>query len=143
MKRLTFLTHFALCLTVVVGVVFAGRLGLLTKIWVTDESHMTQVIALAAVIAMIVLGKNAWRVDSIERFLVEEEPSAAFGHLAEKLAVTMAVAGTAYGLFNASTATDGAVSFTALVTTGVGAATASVMAVLTYNLEQGIERARR
>jgi drug/metabolite transporter (DMT)-like permease len=144
MPRLTFLSHFVICLAVGSAVFFAAINGVPQTIWADDLSHMTSVIALLFVGASIYLGRQAWIADDPSSSAVR--PSSDFGHLAERLSVMAGFVGTAIGLsLQAKALAGGSASFTALATslftTACGGAAAALLAVMTFNLEAGIRRA--
>ena len=140
--RLTFLSHFVICLACTGLAFFAWVNDVPQTIWADDMSMMTSVIAALFTFTAVCLGWQAWRIDG--RYVVD--PS--FGHLAEHLSVMFGFVGTAIGLSLQATAlATGATSFgalaTSLFTTACGGAAAIGIAVMTYNLEAGIGRARR
>ncbi|SRR5208282_1024097 len=140
MPRLTFLSHFVICLAVGSAVFFATINGVPQTIWADDLSRMTSVIAVLFVGASIYLGWQAWLADD------GRQTSSDFGHLAERLSVMAGFVGTAIGLsLQAKALAGGSTSFTALATslftTACGGASAALLAVMTFNLEAGIRRA--
>jgi len=162
--RLTFLSHFLICLACMALAFFAWMNGVPQTIWANDVSMMTSVIGVLFAGTALALARQAWLVD--EPFAetaarqsrsmgvsIEDEPaapaiSADLGHLAERLCVMAGFVGTAIGLsLQAKSLAGGATSFTALATslytTACGGAAAALTAVLTYSLEVGIRRARR
>jgi preprotein translocase subunit SecG len=156
MPRLTFLSHFVICLAVGAAAFFAAINGVPQTIWADDLSRMTSVIAALFVGASIYLGWQAWLADdgdqrtdngSAAQSSVVGRPSSDFGHLAERLSVMAGFVGTAIGLsLQAQALAGGAASFTALATslftTACGGASAALLAVMTFNLEAGIRRAK-
>jgi drug/metabolite transporter (DMT)-like permease len=141
MPRLTFLSHFVICLAVASAAYFAAINGVPQTIWADDVSRMTSVIAVLFVGASIYLGWQAWLADD------RRQPSSDFGHLAERLSVMAGFVGTAIGLsLQAKALAGGSTSFTALATslftTACGGVAAALLAVMTFNLEAGIRRAR-
>jgi hypothetical protein len=161
-SRLTFLSHFVICLAIAAGAYFAYRAGIPQLVWENDLSKMTSVIAGLFVVTAVWLGWQAWLVDLLAdrerlagyvprgaRVVDVNFPDASFGHLAERLAVIFGFVGTAYGLSlqGHSLATNGAASFealaTSLYTTFTAGAAAAGIAILTYSLEHGIAKARR
>ena len=145
MARLTFLSHFVICLAVGSAAFFAALNNVPQTIWADDLSHMTSVIALLFVGASIYLGRQAWIADEAASAGLRP-PSADFGHLAERLSVMAGFVGTAIGLsLQANALAGGSASFTALATslftTACGGAAAALLAVMTFNLEAGIRRA--
>ena len=156
MRRLTFLSHFILCLGVGAASFFAYRLQVFATIWANDLSMATSVIALLFCITVCELGRQAWRVDGTHledrpdgrRWRVQNDASASFGHLAERLAVMIGFVGTAIGLsLQAKSLAGGSTSFTALATslftTACGGVAAAIILIMTYSLECGIRRAAR
>jgi len=140
MPRLTFLSHFVICLAVGAAVFFAAINGVPQTIWADDLSRMTSVIAVLFVGASIYLGWQAWLADD------RRQTSPDFGHLAERLSVMAGFVGTAIGLsLQAKALAGGSTSFTALATslftTACGGASAALLAIMTFNLEAGIRRA--
>ena len=140
MPRLTFLSHFVICLAVGSAVFFATINGVPQTIWADDLSRMTSVIAVLFVGASIHLGWQSWLADD------GRQTSSDFGHLAERLSVMAGFVGTAMGLsLQAKALAGGATSFTALATslftTACGGTSAALLAVMTFNLEAGIRRA--
>ena len=76
-----------------------------------------------------------------------QSPPADLGHLSERLCVIAGFVGTAIGLsLQAKSLSGGTTSFTALATslytTASGGTAAALIAILTFNLEVGIRRAR-
>ena len=146
MQRLTFLSHFVLCLAVVAAAFFAAMNGVPQTIWASDMSMMTSLIAALFVGAAIYLGRQAWLIDGPAR-ASDDGVDASFGHLAERLSVMAGFVGTAIGLsLQAKALAGGATSFTALATslftTACGGVAAALIAVMTFNLEAGIRRLR-
>ena len=151
MQRLTFLSHFVICLAVAAAAFFATINGVPQRIWADDMSMMTSLIAILFVGAAIYLGWQAWRVgdrDALCRRGATPAPSADFGHLAERLCVMAGFVGTAIGLsLQAKALAGGSTSFvalaTSLFTTATGGVSAALIAVMTFNLEAGIRRAAK
>jgi hypothetical protein len=164
--RLTFLSHFVICLACAAGVFFAWLNEAPQTIWANDRSMMTSVIGALFVLSAIRIGRLAWLADDPapsvpmreavgdERRPARVEHSApvkidsSYGNLAERLCVMAGFVGTAIGLsLQAQALAGGATSFTALATslytTGCGGTAAALIAILTYNLECGIRRAQR
>jgi hypothetical protein len=164
--RLTFLSHFVICLACAAGGFFAWVNGVPETIWATDRSMMTSVIGAVFVLSAVWLGRLAWLADDEapwvptwkaagderrparvkRRAPIKIDPN--YGHLAERLCVMAGFVGTAIGLsLQAQALAGGATSFTALATslytTACGGTAAALIAILTYNLECGIRRARR
>jgi hypothetical protein len=154
--RLTFLSHFVLCLDCAGLAFFASVNGVPQTIWMNDMSMMTSVIGALFIGSATWLGWQAWRVDeppsnnrgqtarSSFAFLSSSE----YGHLAERLCVMAGFVGTAIGLcLQAKSLAGGASSFSALATslftTASGGSSAAVIAIMTFNLEAGIRRAQR
>jgi hypothetical protein len=154
--RLTFLSHFILCLACAGLAFFAWVNGVPQMVWANDMSMMTSVIGALFVGSAAWLGWQAWRIGepmSTDRrrtgapassFL----PLSHYGHLAERLCVMAGFVGTAIGLsMQARSLAGGATSFTALATslftTASGGTAAALIAIMTFNLEAGVRRARR
>jgi len=153
MPRLTFLSHLVICLAVASAAFFAAINGVPQTIWTADLSRMTSVIAVIFVGAAIYLGWQAWLADDEHlksddaHSSVVSAPASDFGHLAERLSVMAGFVGTAIGLsLQAQALAGGATSFTALATslftTACGGVSAALLAVMTFNLEAGLRRAR-
>ena len=155
--RLTFLSHFVLCLACAGLAFFAWVNGVPQMIWANDMSMMTSVIGALFVGSAAWLGWQAWRIGepmSNYRRRTGAPPSSTFlpssdyGHLAERLCVMVGFVGTAIGLsMQARSLAGGATSFTALATslftTASGGTAAALIAIMTFNLEAGVRRARR
>jgi hypothetical protein len=154
--RLTFLSHFVLCLACAGIAFFAWVNGVPQMIWANDLSMMTSVIGALFGGSAIWLGWQAWRIGEPmstngrrtgvppSSFL----PLSDYGHLAERLCVMAGFVGTAIGLsMQARSLAGGATSFTALATslftTASGGTAAALIAIMTFNLEAGVRRARR
>lgn len=135
-----FLSFFVICLAVLAGAFFATLWGIPWMIWHADESRMTTVIAGLFLFSLCRFAWESWSVSSAS--------SLRFGHLASILAVMLGALGTVIGLailFKGSTA--GNVNPSALGTvffpTGCGMTAAIVFEILNFNLDIGIERAKR
>ena len=153
--RLTFISHFVLCLACAGLAFFAWVNGVPQMIWANDLSMMTSVIAALFGGSAVWLGWQAWRIGepmstdgrrtctAPSSFL----PLSDYGHLAERLCVMSGFVGTAIGLsMQARSLAGGATSFTALATslftTASGGTAAALIAIMTFNLEAGVRRAR-
>jgi hypothetical protein len=157
LPRLTFLSHFVLCLGCAGLAFFAWVNGVPQMIWANDMSMMTSVIGALFVGSASWLGWQAWRIGepmSNDRVRTgapspfAPPPSADFGHLAERLCVMAGFIGTAIGLsLQAKSLAGGATSFTALATslftTASGGTAAALIAVMTFNLEAGVRKPQR
>ena len=152
--RLTFLSHFILCLACSGLAFFAWANGVPQSIWANDMSMMTSVIGALFVSSAVWLGWEAWRIGELRsdnRGLSDPRsftPSSDYGHLAERLCVMAGFVGTAIGLsLQAKSLAGGATSFTALATslftTASGGTAAALIAIMTFNLEAGVSRARK
>jgi hypothetical protein len=154
--RLTFLSHFVICLACTGLAFFACVNGVPQTIWTNDMSMMTSVIGALFVGTAGWLGWKAWKVgdlesvigDRLDCLMVDHPPPADFGHLSERLCVMAGFIGTAIGLsLQAKSLSDGATSFaalsTSLFTTASGGTAAALIAIMTFNLEAGIRRAER
>ena len=152
--RLTFLSHFVLCLACAGLVSFAWVNGVPQTIWANDISMMTSVIGALFFGSASWLGWQAWRIGeptSDDEGRTDTSSSFAFlsssdyGHLAERLCVMAGFVGTAIGLsLQAKSLAGGAASFTALATslftTASGGTAAALIAIMTFNLEAGAKR---
>lgn len=151
--RLTFLSHFVLCLACTGSAFFAWMNGVPQMIWANDMSMMTSVIGALFVGSSAWLGWQTWRVgeplsDNGGRSSFAFLPSSDYGHLAERLCVMAGFVGTAIGLsLQAKSLAGGATSFTALATslftTASGGTAAALIAIMTFNLEAGVRRTQR
>jgi hypothetical protein len=155
--RLTFLSHFVLCLACVALAFFAWINGVPQMIWMNDMSLMTSVIGAQFVSSAVWLGWQAWLIGEPLSNLGERTdlqssstllPSSDYGHLSERLCVMAGFVGTAIGLsLQAKSLAGGATSFTALATslftTASGGVAAALVAIMTFNLEAGVRRVRR
>ena len=155
-SRLTFLSHFVLCLACAGVAFFAWVNGVPQTIWVNDTSMMTSVIGALFVGSAAWLGLEAWRIEELisnDKIWIASSsftviPSSSYGHLAERLCVMAGFVGTAIGLsLQAKSLAGGATSFTALATslftTASGGTAAALIAIMTFNLEAGLRRAQR
>src|SRR3984957_11460464 len=120
-------------------------------------SMMTSVIGALFVGSAVWLGWEAWRIGeptsdnrgrSDPHSLIIFTPSSDYGHLAERLCVMAGFVGTAIGLsLPARSLAGGPTSFTALATslfpTASGGTAAALIAIMTFNLEAGVSRARK
>jgi hypothetical protein len=155
--RLTFLSHFVICLACGALAFFAFANGVPQTIFANDQSMMTSVIGMLFLGSAACLGREAWLVEEQrtedagpigDPSSVLRSPSSDYGHLAERLCVMAGFVGTAIGLsLQAKALAGGATSFTALATslftTATGGTAATVIAILTFNIEAGIRRSRR
>ncbi len=82
--RITFLSHFTICLAFAAGAFFAVVNGVPQTIWANDQSMMTSVIAVLFVGSASYLGWLAWLADSSTLPADGGSVSADFGHLAER-----------------------------------------------------------
>lgn len=152
MTRLTFLSHFILCLACAALAFFAWQTGAVLMVWQSDASMMTSVIACLFVCTAVWLGRQAWRAD----FVIEISPNlpvyytanSDFGHSAERWSVMLGLLGTTLGLsLQAKSLAGGSTSFgalaTSLYTTGTGIVAALLIGVMVFSLEAGIRRARK
>ncbi len=157
LPRLTFLSHFVLCLACAALAFFAWANGVPQTVWTNDLSMMTSVIGALFVGSAVWLGWEAWRIGeptsdnrgcSDPHSSIVFIPSSDYGHLAERLCVMAGFVGTAIGLsLQAKSLASGATSFTALATslftTASGGIAAALIAIMTFNLEAGARRARQ
>jgi hypothetical protein len=155
--RITFLSHFIICLACAGLAFFAWVNGVLQTIWANDMSMMTSVIGALFVGSAVWLGWQAWRIndptsDGRERTDTRTSfmfpVSSDYGHLVERLCVMAGFVGTAIGLsLQARSLASGTTSFTALATslftTASGGTAAALIAIMTFNLEAGNRRMQR
>lgn len=153
--RLTFLSHFVLCLACAGASFFAWQRGVPQAVYAADASMMTSAIAALFVATAVWLGWQAWNAEDIEvdpSGLVwlrnKSIASADFGHSAERWSVMLGLLGTTIGLsLQAHALTSGPSSFgalaTSLYTTGTGIVSALLIGVMVFSLEAGIARARK
>ena len=66
MSRLSFLSHFILCLAIGAAAWFAYLNGVFNAVWTNDQSMMTSVIAVVFLGTTVWLGWQAWRVDAAD-----------------------------------------------------------------------------
>jgi hypothetical protein len=137
-NRLTFLSHFVLCLAIAAGAWFAWLNDAPQAVYAADASHVTSALALMFVGMVAWIGWQAWRVDSAD---------SAFAHLAILVMPLVGVFGTAFGIsLELKAKATGAdilpLLGTALYCTATAALLTAVIALLTHNLDQGIKRAR-
>jgi hypothetical protein len=153
-SRLTFLSHFILCLACAGLGFFAWVNDVPQTIWASDMSMMTSVIGAFFVGSATWLGWQAWQIgksasndigrsDSRPSIIILS--SINYGHFAERLCVMAGFVGTAIGLsLQAKSLAGGATSFTALATslftTASGGTAAALIAIMTFNLEVGAKR---
>jgi hypothetical protein len=152
--RLTFLSHFVLCIGCTGLGFFAWINSVPQMIWANDMSMMTSVIGALFVGSAVWFGWQTWRIgeamsshrgDTNAPSSFSVLPSSDFGHLAERLCVMAGFVGTAIGLsLQAKSLAGGATSFTALATslftTASGGTAAALIALMTFNLESGLRR---
>jgi hypothetical protein len=155
--RLTFLSHFIICLACAGMAFFAWVNGVPQTIWATDMSMMTSAIGALFVGSAVWLGWQAWQINGLTsdgrahtdtRSSFMFHVSSDYGHLAERLCVMAGFVGTAIGLsLQAKSLASGATSFaalgTSLFTTASGGAAAALIAIMTFNLETGNRRMQR
>ena len=142
-SRLTFLSHFVLCLACAGAAFFAYQRGIFQTVYAADASMMTSAIAALFVVSAVWIGWQAWRADDDAW-----NTSADFGHLTEKLAVRFGLIGTGIGIMltiKAHLAASDPLSAlqTAFFSMICGVAAASIIAAMTFSLERGLKRAHR
>ena len=156
--RLTFLSHFVICLACAGLAFFAWTRGVPQTVFINDASMMTSVIAVLFVVTAAYLGRLAWMADDPKeiylgldtyghRIVGRNEVSSDFGHNAERWAVMLGLLGTTLGLsLQARSLAGGSTSFgalaTSLYTTGTGIVAALLIGVMVFSLDAGIRRAR-
>lgn len=154
-NRLTFLSHFIICLACAALAFFAWQTGAVLMVWQSDASMMTSVIACLFVGTALWLGWQAWEADSWNDFYrsrgglpVIIHATSDFGHSAERWSVMLGLLGTTLGLsLQAKSLAGGSTSFgalaTSLYTTGTGIVAALLIGVMVFSLDAGIRRARK
>lgn len=152
--RLTFLSHFVICLACTGASFFAWQRGVFQSVYASDASMMTSAIAALFIVTAAYLGRQAWAVDQWSApppnpHIAGGVPSADFGHSAKEWSVMLGLLGTSLGLIlqgksfvTMGTASFGALS-TSLYTTATGIVSALLIGVMVFSLEAGIGRARR
>lgn len=157
MARLTFLSHFVICLACAGASFFAYQRGVFQTIYANDASMMTSAIAALFVGTAIYLGWQAWLVtdcfeivdlDTGDVIRPTRAHAADLGHSAERWSVMLGLLGTTIGLsLQAHALTSGPSSFgalaTSLYTTGTGIVSALLIGVMVFSLESGIRRAQK
>lgn len=136
--RRCFVSHFVICLALIVGVAFALYRGEPQVIWASDLSGMTSLIAGLVAFAALYVGWQCWSGSSASSFMV-----------AEYLAVTspmLGLFGTTQGLrLNVQTIAAGSSGLLPLATgfscTQIGILGAVVIGLFILNLRSGIRRA--
>ena len=136
--RHCFLAHFVICLGISGGGFFAWINGVPQAFYTADQSMMTSVIAVLFLVSASYLGRICWSAGP--------RSSPAFGHFAVRLSVMAGIVGTSIGLsLQARSLIGGSAAFlplaTSLYTTVVGATSAILLEILTFNLEVGIKKA--
>lgn len=139
-QRLTFLSHFIICLACAGLAFFAWEKDVFQTVYANDKSMMTSVIAVLFVGTAILLGRQAWLLDSGHKIQSED------GHEAQELVVMAGLFGTSLGLsLQAVSLVSGSASFvalaTALYTTASGVGASFIIKIMTRNLERGMRRA--
>lgn len=142
--RITFLSHFVICLACAGGAFFAWRAGAIQAVYASDKSMMTSVIAAMLVGMAFYLGCLAWQVDGQWRVKIDSED----GHEAQNLVLKAGIFGTSLGLsLQAAALIGGPSSFgalaTALYTTACAVGASAIIQIMTRNLEKGMRRAGR
>jgi len=93
--RLTFLSHFIICLACAALAFFALMNDVPRTIWANDQSYMTSVIGALFAGSAVYLAWRAWLVDDVlarhldgasKRVLHIDDIGSAYGHLAERTA---------------------------------------------------------
>jgi hypothetical protein len=167
MKR-CFLQWFLLTLAYAVGGFFAFRFGLPQAIWHGDSTHLTAVIGVVSLAAVIYLGFAAWEFDAdgpwkdirYHSRTARAEAAATLGRTAAFLITLIGLLGTAIGLMlqvkamasvdvNSSqsvlafvSAIGGALG-TALYATSCGIVGCIGITLLTSNIEYALDREAR
>jgi hypothetical protein len=122
---------------------FAFVYGLPQKIWQTDVSKMTSLLAALLVGSSFYLGWLAWNLSPSTAASIEKK--ADFGWWIEEKFLRLGLLGTVFGLsLQAETLATGTVGFapisTAFYSTMVGVTCSLIIAFMNRNLQTGIER---
>lgn len=139
-NRVTFLSHFVICLACAAGAVFAWRAGAIQATYANDASMMTSVIAALFVGTAVHLGWQAWRVDT--PYLGDAD----WGYTAAELCLIAGVIGMALGLAlqGKAIAAGGSAVFGAWATqldaTIAGCVASAIILIMTFSLEHGIKQ---
>jgi hypothetical protein len=141
--RLTFLSHFVICLAIAAGFYFAWRAGIPQMVAENIVGRwFGGVIGTLFVWTAAWLGLLAWFADDSDF-----EVAADFGHLMQLMFPAIGMLGTVVGLSlsfrNAGTPEMMAGAATAFYSTGCGILAMILTMAMTYSLECGIARARR
>jgi len=153
--RLTFLSHFVICLACAGGAFFAWSRGIPQSVYAGDMSMMTSVIAALFVGTALILGRQAWLAGDAPVFLGLDHSGRRidgrskldtdFGYLAAELSLIIGVIGMAMGLAmqGKAIAAGGTAIFAAWATqlsaTIAGCIACALILLMTFNLERGIK----
>jgi len=154
MRRAAFFQFLAVAVALSIAVFFAGWFGLLTRIWVSDLSHMSSVIAALTLATTIYIGVLCWFVPDGEWFhgfherMRKLEDASEWCGTAADLSPALGLIGTIYGLAQQAIALrEGgdvlALLGTALFSTMAGVTGFAVILVLSHTLNASLKRARR
>ncbi len=149
MSRLTFLSHFIICLAITAGAYLAWRAGIPQMVAANDVARwFGGGIGALFVGTAVWLGWQAWEADaSYAYFETPPRIDAGFGHLMQLMFPAIGMLGTVVGLSlafrNAGTPEMMAGAATAFYSTGCGIVAMILTMALTYSLEAGVARARR
>lgn len=136
-NRITFLSHFIICLACVALAFFAWQTGAVLMVWQSDASMMTSVIACLFVGTAVWLGRQAWTLENN-----------GWGDRAESLAVKFGLIGTGVGIILTikaalASASPLAALQTAFFSMVCGVAASSIISIMTFSLDAGIRRTRK
>lgn len=152
--RVTFLSHFVLCLACAGASFFAWQRGIPQAVYAGDMSMMTSVIGALFVGTAVWLGWQAWEADTVW----EDDPDFGdipaplpnvnpdFGYLAAELSLIIGVIGMAMGLAmqGKAIAAGGTAIFAAWATqlsaTITGCVACAIILVMTFSLERGLKQ---
>lgn len=154
MRRQAFLSWLAVSIAFGIAAFFAGYFGLMARIWNSDLSHMSSVVAALTVATALYIGVLCWSVPDGDWFhgfherMRSLEDQAEWCGTAADLAPALGLIGTIYGLAQQAMALrDGgdvlALLGTALYSTFAGVSGFAIILVLSHVLSASLKRARR
>ena len=135
--RLTFISHFIICMAVIALGWFIHLNGGFTIIYSGDKSRITSIIGALFVLSSCYIGWQTWNL---------EKANSDFGYLVSEISVLLGVIGMAYGLSlqGQHIALSGNAAFeawaTQLYATICGCIACLILLVMTFNLEQGLKK---
>src|SRR5581483_1296637 len=153
-RRAAFLQYLAVVVALAIAVFFAGWFGLLARVWSSDASHMSSVVAALTLATVIYIGVLTWHVPDGEWFhgfherMRSLEDHQEWCGTAADLSPALGLIGTIFGLAEQAMALrEGgdvlALLGTALFSTMSGVTGFAVILVLSHVLSSSLKRARR